>query len=721
MRRFFLFAILICISFFGRSVRAQTSPTPIAYGDILDGELNTATPEHLYQFKASQGDAISAAVLTTDANFSPLIVLVDGSQQSVLIVGSPITGGSRLRFIIPTTAAYVLRVAAASGSGHYRLNLALDNPTSTPSPFANKPLIAPLDNTVQGDLTDQVRFRLFTLSARAGDTLNTTISVNVQAGMYLYTDDFTEVSRAELGAPLNATFSKDGIYYLMVARAAAETKSGTFTLTRVQAAPPTAIAFGGTLHGTIAAGKATLTYTLTGAAGQTVLVRMRRDTGDLVPYTYLISTDSGQKLAEAVGTGGVATLSFALPASGNFAVAASRDGQENGASSGNFTLSVTAPGDSAPIPPTFQGYLPLKYGDKIAGELDNTTFAVPYYFTAEVGDTITATMIGDKTLDPYLVLQDANGNAIAEDDNSAGNMDAQITFPIKTAGYYALIATRAKIDKGTTHGKYTLELTASGSSAATAAATSVSASNVLIPGQTATAQIGAKVGMVYQFDAGATMAAVNLDVAPSTGLNVTIVLLDETSAQVAAVTGGSLRGVNLTHPGRYTVLVVRSGGPNDPANGTVAITLQGTAANTVPTVIVGKTSTANPTTAPAGTPSTQPAGKIAIFPISYNGIATGTITAGNFLNYFGFQGTAGDVITLKMTPGGGSQLECLLYLYTYENNQPRLIDAELGTPDLALNHFTLPNTGNYLIVASRVGLENGTSTGSYSLTLLKEN
>ncbi|HVO42058.1 MAG TPA: hypothetical protein VMT34_05535 [Aggregatilineales bacterium] len=696
-----------------------SGPPSIAYGAAVDGTLLTAQSEMWYSFNAGQGDAIAATVLTTDAGFMPLVVLVDANQQAVLAVGSGIPGGSRLRYVIPTAALYILKVTASSGTGRYRLTLTLDNPTSTPSPFTNTPLIAPLESSAQADLSDAVRFRLFSIRARSGDRLEVTLVLTngMQAGIYLYSADFIELGRAELGAPLTATFSADGVYYLMVARAVAETHSGLFTLQRSEAAAPTMIPLGGTVSGAIDTANAVRTYTLTGAAGQVVLVRMRRTSGDLVPYVYLVSTDSGQKLAEAIASGGVAELTYAVPATGNFAILATRDGLQNGTSAGAFTLTVEPPGQAEPIPPTFQGYLPIKYGDSTTGELDNTTFAVPYYFVADAGDTVVVTLTGEKTLDPYLVLQDANGNAIAENDGSV-NRTAQITFKVKLGGYYAVVATRAKFDKGTSQGKYALELSTQATSATAPAPTD---SSGLVPGQAVTGSIGPKVGAAFHFTVSG-ISNVDIDVAPTGGLEVTTILLDENLAQIAASSSGPLRGARLPHAGTYTVLVLRRGGPNEPVNGTFTVLLQGVTAVPPPSASPIPSPSAIASVSPAGPATVSPTkpGAIKIIQITYNGIATAAITADSTLNYFSFEGRAGDVITLKMSPVNGSQLQCVMYLYVYENNQPKLIDAELGSPDAVLTGFKLPATGSYLVVASRVGLASGTSTGGYTLTLIKQ-
>src|SRR5712692_1188340 len=222
---------------------AQASPQPIAYGQTVTGQLTTAQAESLYIFAASQGDSITVSMDRSDGNISPVVILVDQSQQVVLAVGN--TSGdathanARLRFVIPAQGNYVIRATTVQGSGDvkgtYQLTLTLDNPPPTASTGANGPVIAPLpiDQPVSGDLSDSQQFHIYALHAKKGEpitaSLDTSASDKLQAGMYLYTPGFREIARAELGQSVNIRAPENGVYFLMVARAATS-GAGTFTL-----------------------------------------------------------------------------------------------------------------------------------------------------------------------------------------------------------------------------------------------------------------------------------------------------------------------------------------------------------------------------------------------------------------------------------------------------------------------------------------------------------
>jgi hypothetical protein len=65
------------------------------------------------------------------------------------------------------------------------------------------------------------------------------------------------------------------------------------------------------------------------------------------------------------------------------------------------------------------------------------TFANLYQMN--VGEASTATLLLQSTaFDAYLVLLDAKGNLVVEDDNSGGGTDAQISQPLAAGTYYVV-------------------------------------------------------------------------------------------------------------------------------------------------------------------------------------------------------------------------------------------------------------------------------------------
>jgi hypothetical protein len=800
----------------------QNTPQPLAYGQTVTGDLNTQRIEALYIFAGQQGDAITITMDSTAGTLDPLLILVDQSQQTVLAVDNNSGGdqNARLRYIIPATANYMIRVTAIQGSseisGTYRLSLTLNNPMPTPSPDSNAPVIAPFlpDETMQGELNDTVNFRLYTLRAKQGDPIWVTLQVSdsLRAGMYLYGADFREITRAERGGELNLKAPADGLYFLMVAREAS-TGAGKFTLRKGTVNDPAGIpiSIGKTVRGSISAGSAVKIYQLQAHAGETLVARLHRLSGDLSGYVYISAAD-GNILAESRSANEANTqLTLTFPADGTYTVTATREGQQSGTTTGDYLLTITLPGDLPTVPDSFRSYTRMDYGDKVSGTIDNTGFAVPYYFAAETGDTLQAVMTTANSLDSYLILQNASGDTIAEDDNSAGQSNAQIAMTIPQTGYYTLIATRADFANGTTTGSFTLSLDFPDPLQAQPSISSIEGVT-LVAGQAQTGSIGAQIGGFFRFDAQQN-TAVDINVNPMAGLDVVTLLTDSNFQEVSKALVGPIRTVLLPDAGTYFVFVLRANGPLGPVIGDYSIMLHGTinpAPTPAPVVLISGQSvngnisrdnyqvryfvnahqdmtltvsmdaatgsTLDPMVAlldsknnllavnddaviglknaalsytisadgqytvvatraqeAAGTTTgaytlkveeTQaPPATPQLATINAGDSVDGTITGRNILYYYTFQGKAGDVITITMRHNPGSTLDPLLYLYAY-SSQPQLLatnnDAEPENPDAAIASFKLPQSGPYLIVATRMDVAKGNTEGSFVLSLTKE-
>jgi hypothetical protein len=127
---------------------------------------------------------------------------------------------------------------------------------------------------------------------------------------------------------------------------------------------------------------------------------------------------------------------------------------------------------------------------------------------------------------------------------------------------------------------------------------------------------------------------------------------------------------------------------------------------------------------PEATPQTD---SITQSTITYGQVVEDTLTQTSFFDRWLFYGVEGDQIIVRMVASDG--LAPLLGIVdSGENLIIRSdVDAEGVQSDAPVNgvsqiDFVLPATGEYALVATRVGNENGTTTGSYSLALtLAEN
>lgn len=106
-------------------------------------------------------------------------------------------------------------------------------------------------------------------------------------------------------------------------------------------------------------------------------------------------------------------------------------------------------------------------------------------------------------------------------------------------------------------------------------------------------------------------------------------------------------------------------------------------------------------------------------PISYGETVYGNITLKNYAITYCFYGDGGDTITINMMATSGD-LDGYLALMN-ANTEDVLIEVDdVYGMDPAIEYYSLPYDGQYMIVATRYDLNAGSSTGSFELSLNAE-
>ncbi len=161
--------------------------------------------------------------------------------------------------------------------------------------------------------------------------------------------------------------------------------------------------------------------------------------------SFLFGT-GGQFLTQAAAPpGGSARLDFTPTAAGDFAITVGRPGQ-----AGAYTLSIQRyetprklPGTGLLHPKKTPSIYDVGRGLQLAGILDKQNTTLIYQVKLAAGTTYVIDMVSlnAKTLDPYLVLTDAAGKKLAEDDDGGGFPNARIVFRAEQAGLFRIQAT----------------------------------------------------------------------------------------------------------------------------------------------------------------------------------------------------------------------------------------------------------------------------------------
>lgn len=198
--------------------------------------------------------------------------------------------------------------------------------------------------------------------------------------------------------------------------------------------------------------------------GDVVQLHLRRASGDLDPWLQL-QDGAGRELAsnddalDGPAPRDSRISDFLIEADGEYRILASRYGQEAGASSGNFVLSLNEALYSG-LGTTAATAIPIRPGISGRGSLDDERHQRFYHFAGQAGETVRIRMErAGGGLDPLLLLSDSQGRELARDDDGGGGKNALIEdFRLPSDGLYTITATRFELAQGQTSGPYRLEL-----------------------------------------------------------------------------------------------------------------------------------------------------------------------------------------------------------------------------------------------------------------------
>lgn len=389
-----LMAALVPVLHHAEAVGASS----IAYGQTVTGQINNQNYFEVWQFQGTKGDHVQIA-MRGDGKLDSYLGLLDGTSQNVLIEDDD-SGGNMDAYIettLPATDSYIIVATrngfdSGSSTGQYQLIL-----KGGAGPQANVQTVSNPGTTTQPQ--------------------------QVSPGVYLM---------GEL--PMSTQ-----------------------------------------MPGTISSNSYAQIYPIQLQKGTDLLVAMFADKSSL--DCYLIFADSqGNLLTEDDNSGsqvqGSRTDSFlrlTIPKTDTYLIGATRAGMDQGTTTGNYVLIATTPQaqntPSQPQPEPQQNQPPagveqmsaVSAGDTVSGTISAKSFVHLYPFSGQAGEQITITMSGTSGgLDAYLGIIDPKQNVIAEDNDSGGGTNAQISIRLPDSGTYYIVATRSGIDQGSTQGDYTL-------------------------------------------------------------------------------------------------------------------------------------------------------------------------------------------------------------------------------------------------------------------------
>jgi plastocyanin len=220
-------------------------------------------------------------------------------------------------------------------------------------------------------------------------------------------------------------------------------------------------------------------YFYTAQAGETVTITQRSGDFD----SWLVVDDPNGSMYEFNDDGGGghdAQLQITFPHAGRYVILANA---VNAAATGNYTLNVTqgAQGAASAAASSTPATVAMGHGSNDlnsieardwpvvgTGEFDgalttsdykrvDNTYADPFYYQADAGETVTVTM-RSSDVDSWLVVDDPNGSTYQFNDDGAGGSDAQIKVTFPHAGRYLIIANAVSPNST---GRYTVSIASS--------------------------------------------------------------------------------------------------------------------------------------------------------------------------------------------------------------------------------------------------------------------
>lgn len=709
-------------------------------GATLSGTLTRQTPLRLYWFKGRAGDLL-VVMPQQLAEFQPLLALYDRSFAEV----GRAEPGAALRLLLPEDGVYFLAVAfplASSLGGTFTLTVELGSGLPVSEEGA---IDIEYGASQQGSISDSAPSTTYRFYGSAGDSVTIAMSrVGGDLNSYLYLFDangrmlaestnITGDGRAEIEYSLPA----DGAYLIAATRVGATegTSSGTFLLElRSDALPPEiapvsepvlppdyaqlpSLAYGDTVEGEITDSKFMDVYVFLGHEGDPITVELKSLNAGTSPTAldpFLVLLDEQRiPLAEhddiVEGVERDARLEFTLPRTAYYAIVATRFEQGEGNTSGPYRLTLLGPGRpprTSAEPESTAPLAQLQAASLLSDEPLQAVFestGALYTFTAFAGSLADISVTADAGTDILVILAD---ETLSEIRSSNSGALTGIEIP-KTGRYLVLVTPRFgpadEVGKG-----YMIALTLAGTAEEDTGTAGTARS--LVYGDLVTGAIDDDTtSQTYTFSGLAgEIVQITMKASAGSALDCYLELQTADGTVVDAnddIVPGQVRDARivaeLPADDTYVIVASRYAGPDAaPTSGAYELLLE----RVDNAALIGVSPV--------------------LIPISYGQTISGEISDEQYLLFYVFDGTAGDMVTVQVTHTSGN-LDTVLHLYRAEGTQWVEIASNDDSPtggtfEPMLSRIILPQTGKYLIAVHRYGLDRETGAGTITVTLTQE-
>ncbi len=461
--------------------------------------------------------------------------------------------------------------------------------------------------------------------------------------------------------------------------------SPTSTPSGANTPPPTFALQPGTVEGNINDTVPSVRYSFAASSGDSVSISMDTTSGDLDPFLNLFGPDGAlvDHNDDRASGDHNALIALTLTSTGTYVIEATRYAETATATSGTFRLTLaisgsqsgSTPSDPLSVPPNFTvTFTTIDYQNVIAGMISADAPQQYYAIGGKQGDLVRVIMTRTTgAFVPNLRVLDGRSNELSrQTQTKSGESIAYVTLP--QTGWYLIEAGRGVDDTGT--GGFSLY------------ATRLAASTLEV-GQSATGTFTAETPSLSYI--------VNARI----GDEITLTMFtSEASSDVQPQLELFDLGLNLIGQ----------------AQGQRFVTLRVPIPRSGPYILQASNLHAGTSGSFNLRLSSTPGTAINAQAVSYNNQYKGVISTRQPLQFYHFSGKTGELVTISMS-AANSSLNAYLILMDSDLNELASNDDVSNRLDARIAQVRLPKDGQYYILATRSGLQNGTTTGAYTLAL----
>ncbi len=365
-----------------QKLKKPINPISISFGNTRSGSIIKAAQMITYSFYANAADSVLLRVINTSGDLQPGVRIYSPVGKKVC-EDSDYSLAEIESCSLPANGKYTVLVFDSNygtKTGNYEVHLQRLNKPGDATAIA-------FGQTISGSVLLPVDMKAYTFAATSGDKVivrMTKSSGEIWPGIRVYSPtgqrlcDNYGATTAEVGS---CTLSANGTYTVLTYDYLDGSKTGDYYVHVQRLNNPgnaTSISFGETLSNTISYPSQADAYTFTATAGDKVLVRGSKSSGEIWP-SIRVYGPSGAKLCDDYGSTTAEIESCTLSATGTYTVLTYD--YLDGSKTGDYYVHVQRlnnPGNATSI----------SFGGTLSDTISYPSQADAYTFTATAGDKL---------------------------------------------------------------------------------------------------------------------------------------------------------------------------------------------------------------------------------------------------------------------------------------------------------------------------------------------